>query len=53
MGLVASIAQTTPSKEETGSILIVFTKVGFVSKSSRGLRAAPGVGFHATGIGSC
>jgi len=36
MGLVASIAQTTPSKAETGSILVVFTKVGFVVGAGSG-----------------
>jgi lipid-binding SYLF domain-containing protein len=36
MGLVASIGQTTPSKAETGSILVVFTKVGFVVGAGSG-----------------
>ena len=36
MGLVASIGQTTPSKAETGSILVVFTKVGFVLGAGSG-----------------
>jgi lipid-binding SYLF domain-containing protein len=36
MGLLASIAQTTPSKAETGSILVVFTKVGFVLGAGSG-----------------
>jgi hypothetical protein len=30
MGLVASLGQTTPSKADSGSILVVFTKVGVV-----------------------
>ena len=36
MGLVASLGQTTPSKADTGSILVVFTKVGFVLGAGSG-----------------
>jgi len=36
MALVASIGQTNPSKAETGSILVVFTKVGFVLGAGSG-----------------